>query len=175
MAAVVEAMHGDSLFADLPIRVQKEGNRARIGDSEMNYVKISAAQSLPARIAEGMAVPEFFAAAEAIGKQLGEQQAKHLFEKIRQPSSAGAAHLINITEETTFDEVLALWDKMEVRFVRGMPHWPSIVSNPHGVALIRGLIERAQEDPPSREKWRLLLDKKQREFNEREARRRLVE
>lgn len=172
-AALVQGMHGDPLFADLPVRVQKEGNRARIGDSEINYVKISAGQSLPARIAEGQSVAEFYESAEALGKQLGEQQAKHLFERMSEPSHA--AQPINITEETTFDDLLALWDRMEVRFIEGMPHWPSIVANQRGLDLVRGLIESAQEDPVARNKWRLLLEKKRKEFDEREARRRLVD
>lgn len=175
MATLMEAIHGDPLFADLPVRVQKEGSRARIGDSEMDYVKISAEQNLPVRIAEGMTVNEFFDAAQDMGRQLGAQQTKHFFEKVRQSPNAGVAQLISITEKTTFDDVLELWDKMEVRFVKGLPHWPSIVASEESLDLIRKLIECAQKEPLSREKWRLLLEKKQREFNEREARRRLVE
>ncbi len=172
-AAFFQGMHGDPLFAGLPVRVQKEGNRARIGGSEMNYINISAGGSLPARIAEGQSVAEFYDSAESMGKQMGEQQAKHLFEKMSEPSIV--AQTINITEETTFDDLLALWDKMEVRFIKGMPHWPSIISNQRGLDIVRSLIECAQEDPASREKWRLLIEKKQKEFNEREARRRLVD
>lgn len=172
-AALNEGMLDDPLFADIPVRVQKEGNRARSGDSEMNYVKISAHQSFPARVAEGMSVAEFYDAARAMGREMGEQRAKHLFDKLREPSAAAQSATLN--ENTTFDDILAKWEKMEVRFVGGMPHWPSIVSSPEGVDLVRSLIEDAQENPASREKWRVLIEKKKREFDEREARRRLVD
>lgn len=167
-------MRKDPLLADIPVRVQKEGHTARIGDADMDYKLCSVTTQLPSRIGEGLSVAEFYDAAEEIGNKMAEQQAKILFAKMSEPSAISQP--ISFGPNMSFDDMLSIWEKMEVRFDRaGTPIWPTIFSNEEGNAAVKQILLEAAEDPESRRKWSALIKKKRREFDEREARRRLVE
>jgi hypothetical protein len=174
VAAIIAGATQDPLISDIPIRMQKEGHTANLGDADMEYKKVSVTASMPLRIAEGMSVREFYESAERMGNQMAEQQAKEIFEKMSEPSPAGQT--FTFVGEPTFDDIVSLWEKMEVRFdSTGKPIWPTIVSSPEGTEAIQRVLKHAAEDTLSRQKWAALVEKKRKEFDEREARRRLVE
>jgi hypothetical protein len=173
MAAMVAGMQSDPLLAGISVRVQKEGRRAMVDGSEMNYVPASVTHIVETGVARGQTVAEFYDSAEAIGKQMGEQRAKHMFKVMEQPSAAFQP--FDFGPDATFDDILGVWDKLFVRFQDGKPQWPQIFSNAAGVERIHEIIEQSLEDPTCRAKWQALVDKKRKEYDEREARRRLVD
>jgi hypothetical protein len=173
MAAMTAGMRSDPLLAGIAVRVQKEGRRAMVDGSETNYVPASVTCRLETLVGRGQTVAEFYDSAESLGKQMGEQQAKHLFKVMEQPSQAFQP--FNFGPDATIDDILGVWDKLFVRFKDGKPEWPQIFSNASGVERVREIIERSLEDPASRAKWQALVEKKRKEYDEREARRRLVD
>ncbi len=173
MAAMMAGMRSDPLLAGIAIRVQKEGRRAMVDGSEMNYVPASVTTSLETSVGRGQTVEEFYDSAEEVGKRIGEQQAKHLFKAIEQPSLSFQP--FNFGPDATIDDILGVWDKLFVRFKDGMPEWPQIVSDPSGAEHLREIIAQSLQDPVSRAKWQALVEKKRKEYDERETSRRLVD
>lgn len=173
MAAMMAGMRSDPLLAGIAFRVQKEARRVMVDGSEMNYVPASVTHTLKTNIGCGQTVAEFYDCAEAIGKQMGEQQAKHMFKVMEQPSAAFQP--FNFGPDATIDDILGIWDKLIVRFKDGKPQWPQIFSDPSSLERLHELIEQSLEDPASRAKWQALVEKKRKEYDEREACRRLVD
>ena len=174
IAAVTEGMRSDTLLAGIPIRVQKEGRRATVDGAEIDYVCTSTTTTIQTVVGRGQSVEDFFSSAAEIGKQMGEQQVKYLFSKVLEQPSA-AFQSFSFGPEATIDDILGVWDKMFVRFKGGQPQWPQITTDAAGVERLQKIIEESMHDPVSRAKWQALVDKKLLEYNEREARRRLVD
>jgi len=173
MAAVMAGMRSDPLLAGIAVRVQKEGRRANIDGSEMKYVAASVTTTLQTTVGRGQTVEEFYNSAEGVGKQIGEQQVKRLFNVRDQPTAVFQP--FDFGPDATIDDILGVWDKMFVRFKNGQPQWPQITTNPTGVERLREIIEQSLQDSASRAKWQALIDKKRKEYDERETRRRLVD
>ncbi|AOS44265.1 hypothetical protein Verru16b_01326 [Lacunisphaera limnophila] len=173
MAAMMAGMRSDPFLAGIAIRVQKEGRRAYVDGSEMNYVPASVATTLKANVGRGETVEEFYNSAEALGKKMGDEQAKYLFKVMEQPSTTFQP--FNFGPDVTIDDILGVWDKMFVRFKEGRPQWPQITSSAEVLGRLREIMEQSLQDPVSRAKWQALIDKKRKEYDEREARRRLVD
>lgn len=173
MAAMMAGMRSDPFLAGIAIRVQKEGRRAKVDGTETNYVPASVTTTLKAEVGRGQTVDEFYDSAEALGKKMGEQQAKHLFKVMEQPSEVSQP--FNFGPEITIDDILGVWDKMFVSFKDGKPQWPPITSSPDVLERLHVIIEQSLHDPVARTKWQALVDKKRKQFDEREARRRLVD
>jgi hypothetical protein len=79
----------DPFVAQIPIRAQKEGKAASIGGGDIKYQKMSVTSSFKAREAEGMTVEEFFGMATKLGKDLGGEQAKGVFQAMSKPTPHG--------------------------------------------------------------------------------------
>ncbi len=173
LAAMMAGMRSDPLVAGIAIRVQKEGRRANVDGAEINYTHASATTRLQTHVGRGESVEEFYNSAEALGKQMGEQQARQLFMIMEQPTEVSQP--FNFSPNVTIDDILGVWDKMYVRFKDGEPQWPPITSSPDVLERLHGIIEQSLQDPAARAKWQALIDKKRKEYDEREARRRLVD
>ena len=77
--AFFNGMNGGDVFpAQIPVRVQKEGDAAQIGGGDMDYKLCSVNFSFPARDAEGMSEEEFFGAPFRLGAQMARKQAQTL-------------------------------------------------------------------------------------------------
>jgi hypothetical protein len=173
MAAMMAGMRSDPLLAGIAIRVQKEGRRANVDGSEMNYVAESVTATIQTTIGRGQTVEEFYNLAEEVGNQIAEQQAKRLFNVMAQPTAASQP--FEFGPDATIDDILGVWDKMFVRFNDGQPQWPQITASPTTADRLREIIEESLQDSASRAKWQALIDKKRKEYDERETRRRLVD
>jgi hypothetical protein len=166
---------GDAFLSQIPVRVQKEGDTAQMGGGDMDYKLCSVNFSFPARNAQGMSEEEFFGAPFKLGAQMAGQQAQTVFEKMKTPSPHGMPLAWKIGE-LKFEQILEVWEKMEIDFDGdGKPRWPTIVLQPDAQAEIRAKLPKWHEDPEFRKKWEELIERKRKEFDEREARRRLVD
>jgi hypothetical protein len=124
-AAFFSGMNGaDAFVSQIPIRVQKEGRTAHIGGGEMDYKLCSVNFSFPARDAQGMTEEEFLGAPFKLGTQMAGEQAKLVYNAFKTPSPHGMPLEWKIGE-LQFDQVLGIWEKMEVNFGSdGMPQYP---------------------------------------------------
>ena len=166
---------GDAFLSQIPVRVQKEGDAAQIGDGDMEYKLCSVGFSFTPKDAEGMSGEEFFGAPLSLGAQMAGQQAQTLYSKLMTPSPHGMP-LEWKPGELQFDQMLAVWEKMEVDFgIDGMPQWPTFVLQPEAHAEVLAKLPLWHEDPECRKKWAALVLQKRKEFDERETRRRLAD
>ncbi len=173
--ALFAAFHGiDPFIAQIPVRVQKEGNLAFIGGGDMEYKKCSATSSFPVRDAEGMSLDEFLGTAINLGSELGGQQAKRILEAMSKPSPR--AMPLQWDGPLTFQQILDTWEKMEIDFGDdGLPKWPTVVLNKKAHTEFKEKLPGWLEDSKCKQKWAELVERKRKEFDEREARRRLVD
>lgn len=173
--AFFAGFHGsDPFVAQIRVRVQKEGNSAFIGGGEMNYKQSSVEFSFPMRDAEGMSLEDFFGLAHKIGLELGGQRARSVFEAMSNPSPR--AMPLKWDGPLTFQQILDTWEEMEVDFGSdGLPIWPTVVLNKPAHAEFREKLPKWLEDETCKQQWTDLVIRKRKEFDEREARRRLVD
>lgn len=166
---------GDAFLSQIPVRVQKEGDAAQIGGGDMDYKLCSVDFSFPARDAEGMSGDEFFGAPFKLGSQMAGEQAKTVYDKLMQPSPHGMP-LQWKAGELKFEDMLAIWEKMELNFgPDGKPQWPTFILHPTAHAEVRAKLQQWHEDPACRKQWEELIERKRKEFDAREACRRLVD
>jgi hypothetical protein len=165
----------DALLSEIPVRVQREGNAAFIGGGEMEYKTCSVEFSITARNAEGMTRDEFLGTPFKVGAEMAAKQVQNVFESIKESS----AHTTMFSWEPgklTLDVLLEAWSSMEVQFGEdGKPEWPTAVMAPESITEIQQMMPKWLEDPECRRKWGELTERKRKEFDEREARRRLVD
>jgi hypothetical protein len=173
--AFFSSLHRSHPFlADIAIRVQKEGTAAFIGGSEINYKRAASTCSFDMRRAEGMSPEEFFGMATQLGSELGRQQAEGVFQAMSIPSPHSRP--VQWSGPLQFETFLDTWEKMEINFGEDdLPQWPAVVLGKEALAEVRAKLPQWLEDPKNKEKWSELVERKRKEFDEREARRRLVD
>jgi hypothetical protein len=174
--ALFAAFHAaDPFIANIPVRIQKEGNTFLLGGGEIAYKKGSATSSFPIRDAEGMSLEEFLRTATELGSALGKQRAKAVFEGMSAEPSIHAMPL-KWDGTLTFDFLLDSWAKLQIDFdAKGEPIAPQFLLNAPAYAELKANLPKWLENPEFRQRWGELLARKRREFDEREARRRLVD
>jgi hypothetical protein len=160
--------------AQVPVRSQKEGNTASLYGKEIKYQKASATGSFKARDAEGMNCAEFFGFARKLGEEIGAEQAKAIFQAMSEPSPRSMP--LHWNGPLKFEMVLDTWEKMEIDFdCDGKPIWPEIVPTPEFQAEFNTKFPQWLEDAVNKTAIATLIIRKRKEFDEREARRRLVD
>jgi hypothetical protein len=174
--AFFNGLNGNENFlTEIPIRVQKEGDRAFVGGGEMEYKLHSVNFSFSARDGEGMSEEEFFGAALKLGAEMAGRQAKTLFDKMSTPSPHGMPFQWK-AGELKCEQFLEILEKMDMDFNgNGKPRLPMMVLPPQAEAEVRTKLAQWHEDLIKRKKWEELIDRKRKDFDEREARRRLVD
>lgn len=174
--AMFAGLHGsDPLLADLPMRVQREGDKASIGDKDMEYKTCRVEFKLDARDAEGMSFSDFVEGAFHVGKQMAEQQARHLFETLAEPTPHSRMMPWKLGE-VTFDDLLDVWRTMQIDFgTDGLARWPTIVVSPEAHTELAEKMPLWLENAECMRKWGELAEQKRTEWNEREACRKLVD
>ena len=164
----------DPFLAQIPVRAQKEGNAASTGGSPVEYKARSVSYTFKTRDAEGMTMNEFLEAPLKLGAEIAAQQVGDVFDELKNPSPYSVP--IYGVAEWTLDLLLETWDQMHVDFdADGMPLWPRIVLSPVASEELRTKLPNWVEDPNNKQKWENLIEKKRKEFHEREACRRLVD
>lgn len=167
--AMFTSLHGGEPFlAQIPLRVQKEG------DAGFDYKRCSVEFSFPTRDAQGMTVDEFFGLAVKLGKEMASEQMKVVIDTAMRPTPHTMP--VKIEGSLTFQQILDTWARMEIRFGDdGMPIWPHIVLGPEWSTELREQMPKWLADPECQRKMAALAEQKRKEFDEREARRRLVD
>src|SRR5258706_1054622 len=82
----------DPLISQIPLRVQKEGNKMTIGASEMEFEPIRAECKWKTEIGCGIPFDEYFGLADQMGKDLARQQAIGTFKKLSEKT--GPRHVL---------------------------------------------------------------------------------
>lgn len=174
--AMFAGLHGsDHVLAEMPVRVQKEGNTAFVGDKEIEHQTCRAEYSFPRKDAEGLSIDEFIGGAMDLGRQIGEQQARQMFEVMKEPTPHSQAVTWTIGQ-ITFDQIIDAWSNMQIDFgLDGLPRWPTIVVSPEAHAELNQKMPLWLKDEECKRMWAELTDQKRKDWNEREARRKLVD
>jgi len=162
----------DPLMSQIPIRVQKEGNRAFLGESEMEYQKRGVECACKVDVGKGIPTEEFFTLPGRLGCQLAAEGARDVFNTIT--TQGPHFGILEKSEPITFATWLAKMEAFELDFKRdGMPRWPQFFVSEEAMAAIKSMMESLA--PEDEQKLAALVSKKRKEFDEREARRRLVD
>lgn len=165
----------ESYLTEIPVRVQKEGGAAFVGGGDMDYKRLSVTSSFSISNAEGMSAADFFSTPFKLGAEMAGQQAKVLFDAMSKPSPHGMPFQWK-PGELKFEQLLEIWEKMEVDFDSdGKPKWPMMFIPPEANEELKECLRKGHENAASHKKWQELVDHKRKEFDEREARRRLVD
>jgi hypothetical protein len=165
---------GAHRVSNLRVHNQREGNSARIGDSQIDYRKISATYSHPKRFAEGMTSDEFIRSARELGDSLGKQRLEGITDELERNPNSGAV-AFDLKTPITFDSFLVLVGKVRIDFdSNGAAILPEFNDERVQAKIIQDLKVWLQ-NPEFSTRWDTLIQQKRKDFNEREAHRRLVD
>jgi hypothetical protein len=163
----------DPLISQIPIRPQKEGNRATYGDSPVNFRKKSVSYKWSPEIGKGISTEKFFGMPLELGKQMAQKQAKDIFTLIEMPTP----YTGTIKKEegpVNLDLWISKMESFEINFdENGVPVWPQFFLSEDALEEIR--LSMSSPTPEQVKKLAELVAKKRKEFDEREACRRLVD
>ena len=171
-----KALRGSNpLLARLPIRVQKEGTKAFIGNTEIQFKKARVEYQWKSEVGKGMPVDEFFAHAEHLGEEMAKQQAAICYEVLSVPGPHNAVFK-GTNRPFCPDDFLSSMEGMEIDFdSAGQPMWPRTFLGSEAYASVQNNWETWSSTEEGQQRLAEFVEKKRKEFNEREARRRLVD
>lgn len=165
----------DPFLNEIPVRMQREGGRANVGGSDMEYKRCSVQHTFEVRNAKGMSLDEFIKIPYKMGQEMAAQQVQSVFQTLQEPTKYSRAVSWE-AGKLTFTQLLEIWQSMEINFdANGMPKWPTMVLRPESMTEMHEKFEIWHNDPSCRAQWQEVINNKLIEFNEREARRRLVD
>jgi len=142
----------DPMISQFEIRVQKEGTRAFIGNTEIQFKKAHVEHQWKPEIGKGIPHDEFFARAEHLGEEMAKQQAAICFEVLNTPGPHNTV-LKKTDRPFSFDDYLSSLEGMEIDFdAAGMPKWPTGFVNAEAYASVQN----------NREAWSLTEVRQQR-------------
>jgi hypothetical protein len=176
--AFFKALSGsDPLISEIEVRTQKEGRRAFIGDEEIQYKSAHVEHQWKPESGKGIPFAEFVARAKQLGAEMAKQQAAICFKVLSVPGPRNAVFEKKKTEGPfSFDDFLSSLEKMEIDFdAVGMPKWPTGYFDAETIASIRNNSGAWQMTDERNRRLADFVEEKKKEFNEREARRRLVD
>lgn len=80
----------DPMLSQIEMRVQKEGSKAFIGNTKIQFKKAHVEYQWKPEIGKGIPYDEFFARAEQLGEEMAKQQAAICFEVLSKPGPRNA-------------------------------------------------------------------------------------
>lgn len=169
------AGNSDPLISQVMVRVQREGHRAFLGESETEYKRHSVSYQWKPEIGKGMPTQQFFELPMQLGRDMAMQQAKGVFAAMEKPS----AYIGKVSKEDgpfTFDLWLTKMDSFEIDFDQdGKPKWPQWFLSQEAMDEFRA--HGSAEGLNAEQSARLseLVRRKRQQYDERENRRRLVD
>lgn len=165
----------DPLISQLTVRVQREGHRAFLGESETEYKAQSVSHRWKPEVGKGISTEEFFGLPLRIGKEIAMKQAKGVFEAMSEPSR----HTGTFSKSDgplTFDLWLKKMESFDLDFdENGVPRWPQWFVSEEAMAEFRAQMSQGRLTSEQMQRQAELVARKRKEFDERENRRRLVE
>lgn len=163
----------DPLISQIRVRPQKEGNRAVYGDSPIQYKKKSVSYKWSPEVGKGVPTEKFFGMPLELGKQMAQKQAKDIFTLIEKPTPFTGT----IKKEegpVNLDLWISKMESFEINFDdNGVPLWPQFFLSEEALGEIRQSM--SSPTPEQVQKLDELVARKRKEFDEREARRRLAD
>jgi hypothetical protein len=167
----------DPIVSQIPLRVQREGNKAAIGTNEIELHPISAECKWKLEIGQGIPLDDYFALADQMGSDLARQQALGTLKALTE--KPGPHHTLFKTpkdERISFEEFVSKIEGMEIDFdAQGLPNWPQIFLSENACEQFYKDFKAHENDESRLKRIELMVAKKRKEFDEREARRRLVD
>jgi hypothetical protein len=165
----------EPLISGIAVRVQKEGTRTFLGTSEIDFQKLSVTHQWKPEKGAGIAFNEFIALAHRLGQNMARQQAEHMCKILSQPGPCNAV-LESTDGVFSFDDFLVKLEGMEIGFDSvGRPQLPSFYLEPISAAKMEAQQAEWTRNEVCRKRFADLLAKKRKEFDEREACRKLVD
>ena len=165
----------DPLISQIAVRVQREGHRSLQGESELEYKAMSVSRQWKPEVGRGMPTEEFFGLPLQLGQEMATGQAKGVFEAMAQPTPRSGS--IDRSEgPLTFELWLSKMEAFEIDFnEEGVPRWPQWFLSEGALGEIKDSMNEGKLTAEQSQRMAELVARKRKEFDEREARRRLVE
>ncbi len=170
------ARFSDPLISQVTVRVQREGHRAFLGESETEYKAQSVSHQWKPEVGKGIPTEEFFGVPLRIGKEMAMKQAKGVYEAMSSKPSPHTGTLSKSDGPLTFDLWLEKMESFDLDFdENGVPRWPQWFVSEEAIAEFRAQMNQGDLTPEQKQRQAELVARKRKEFDERENRRRLVE
>lgn len=164
----------DPLISQVSVRVQREGHRAVLGETETQYQRMSVSHQFAPQDGAGMSTEEFFRTAVKLGTEIASKQATKVFDSISADTS-GFGSLTKAEGPMTFQLWLKKMESFSIDFDdNGQPEWPQWFLSSEAFAEFKTFMAH-ELSPEQKAVFTDFVNRKRKEFDEREARRRLVE
>lgn len=112
---------------------------------------------------------------QVVAEELKKQKAQYLFEKLNQVTERAGTQVNAKGQPFTFDHFLAGLEKIWIDFDEsGNPHMPTVVVNPVLGAKLKDKLPEWEANPENKKRFDALIEKKRKEWNDREGNRKLV-
>ncbi|HVJ64463.1 MAG TPA: hypothetical protein VM901_04340 [Bdellovibrionota bacterium] len=111
---------------------------------------------------------------DELSSQLAEDQTK-AFIGVLQKTIEKSGNSVKGEGPTTAVKVLKMLDMIEIDFENGLPQLPEVMANPKDIEAIAKAILEMMTTEPYKTQYESLINVKMKEFNEREASRKLVD
>ena len=176
-----EKIDNASFLSQIGRKRVHEGNILRSSSVEgytesSEYKRISSGFSIkPDEIIE-KGVEAFFSQIDKISEELIKQQSQVIFKKMDEVTER-TGNIVNAKGKGISPEIiLDALEKVTIDFDEfGNPLFPALILNPKDWEKIKDKIPKWEEDPNLRKKHLELVEKKRREWRDRESRRKLVD
>ena len=175
-------VYQDSILSRIRREQLFEGNRSSMKTEdgkteESNYRKFSAPYSLEREdiINKGHVVFIENIRDEMIENVRG-QQIRQLFDIVGKAAEKSGNVVNGKGQPITFERFLELFEKVQIDFdEEGNPHGLSIATDPSMFAKIEKKLQEWENNPEYNKKYEEILEKKRKEYHDRESRRKLVD
>jgi hypothetical protein len=165
----------DPLISQVAVRVQREGHRAFLGESEIDYEAKRVSHQWTPEVGKGIPTEEFFGLPLRVGKEMASKQAESVFKAM----SEASPHTGTVDKSDgpfTFDLWLKKMAAFELDFKDdGLPRWPQWFLSDEAMAEFQKQQGEGGLTEEQIQRQAELVARKRKEFDERESRRRLVE
>ena len=179
--AIKKEIQKDPLLSQIRIRQVHEGDvltsSSVDGYSEsVEYKLISAKLEIPQEEIIDKGPDAFFSRMDKIAVEMAKQQSQLLFEKIEKATER-TRHIVDAKSKTLSPQlILEALEKIAIDFDDyGNPIFPSLVLHPDQYEKIKDEIPKWESDPEVRRKHKELIEKKRKEWIDRENSRKLVD
>ena len=175
-------VYQDSILSRIRREQLFEGNRTSMKTKdgkteESNYRKISAPYSVEREdiINKGHVVFIENIRGEMIENVRG-QQIRQLFDTVGKAAEKSGNVVNGKGQPITFERFLELFEKIQIDFdEEGNPHELSFAMHPSMFAKIENKLQEWENNPEYNKKYEEILEKKRKEYHDRESRRKLVD
>lgn len=179
--AIKNEIRKDPLLSAIRVHQVLEGNALTSssidGYSEsVKFELISANLEIPKEDLINKGPDAYFSRVTELASEMKNQESELVFKKMNEVTKK-TGHVVNAKSKPLSPELIhSALEKMAIDFDEfGNPIMPSLVLHPDQFEKIKDEIPKWESDPEVRKKYRELIEKKRREWRDRENRRKLVD